>query len=179
MEAEADRLERILAEYLSFSRAPSEPRREPCSARALVREVLALFEGRALAAGVHLGEAGDELTLSADPRLLKQALFNLIANAVEATPAGGEVRGHVRATANGASIAVEDTGRGMDAHTLARVGTPYFSTRAEGTGLGVVIARRIARQHGGELALVSRPGGGTTATLLLPLAAPFSEDLQP
>jgi signal transduction histidine kinase len=169
MEGEMARLEQILAEYLDFSRAPSDPQPQPCAARELVREVMAVLEGRALAAGVRLDEEGEEVTLAVDGRLVKQALFNLFANALDATPAGGEVRGRVRRTPEGALIDVVDTGAGMDEHALGRVGTPFFSTRPQGTGLGVVIARRIARQHGGELRFSSRRGAGTTATLVLPL----------
>jgi signal transduction histidine kinase len=169
MESEMARLEAILAEYLDFTRAPSEPQPRPCSARALVREVLAVLEGRAHAAGVGLAEDGDELTLAVDGRLVKQALFNLLANGLDATPAGGQVQARVRRTTEGAVIEIADTGRGMDAQALGRVGTPFFSTRPAGTGLGVVIARRVARQHGGDLRFASQPGAGTTATLVLPI----------
>jgi signal transduction histidine kinase len=169
METETARLEAILAEYLDFTCAPSEPQPQPCRARALVREVLAVLEGRAQAAGVELGEEGDEVMLAVDGRLVKQALFNLLANGLDATPAGGRVQARVRRTAEGAAIEIADTGRGMDEQALGRVGTPFFSTRPAGTGLGVVIARRVARQHGGDLRFASQPGAGTTATLVLPV----------
>jgi len=63
---------------------------------------------------------------------------------------------------------VRDTGRGMSPETLARVGTPFFTTREQGTGLGVTLARSVAQQHGGSLTFESEPGRGTVATLRLP-----------
>lgn len=68
----------------------------------------------------------------------------------------------------GARLAVEDTGRGMDAATLARLGQPFYTTRAGGTGLGVLLARQVAEQHGGALSFTSTPWRGTTATVTLP-----------
>jgi signal transduction histidine kinase len=171
METEVARLEGILADYLGFARPAADPSTQRVSALALIREVLAVLEGRGEAAGVRLAGEGEDVALAVDPYLVKQALFNLFSNALEATEAGGTVVGRVRRTGEGACIEVVDTGRGMDAEVLARMGTPFFSTRSAGTGLGVVIARRIARQHGGDLRFESRPGLGTTASLLLPLAA--------
>jgi signal transduction histidine kinase len=171
MESEMSRLEQILNEHLSFAGPPSEVRAEPVSARGLVREVLAALEGSAYQAGVTLADEGDDLTVEVDPHLVKQALFNLLSNALQATPAGGRVTGRVRRCAEGVCIDVADTGRGMPPEVLARLGTPFFSTRSGGTGLGVVLARRVARQHGGELRFASQPGQGTTATLIVPAAA--------
>jgi signal transduction histidine kinase len=109
--------------------------------------------------------------LVADPRRLKEALLNLAANALEATPAGGGLELRWGQEAGGAWLSLQDSGRGMSPEVLARVGTPFFTTRAGGTGLGVVLARAVVAQHGGSLAFESHEGRGTRVSLRLPLLA--------
>jgi len=166
--AEVDRMEGILKEYLSFSRPVEalQPRRVALAA--LADEVISLMEARAASAGVVLRRRGDA-TIEADPRRLKDALFNLVGNAVEATTSGGDVEIAIDEVDRGARIAVRDSGRGMSPEVLDRLGTPFFTTRVEGTGLGVVVARATFAQHGGSLVYSSEPGRGTTATGTLPL----------
>src|SRR5262249_53372720 len=106
-----------------------------------------------------------------DPGRLKEALLNLTANALEATPSGGSVTVAVEPDGEGAQITIADTGRGLGAAELARVGTPFYSTRAGGTGLGVVLARTTIGQHGGALRYASEAGRGTTVTITLPRTA--------
>jgi signal transduction histidine kinase len=103
-----------------------------------------------------------------DPRRLKEALFNLMANALEACASGARVEAKAERRQEAVHIIVRDTGRGMSPETLARVGTPFFTTREQGTGLGVTLARGVAQQHGGTLTFESEVGQGTVATLLLP-----------
>ena len=170
METEVARLEQILSDYLSFSRPPSDLRPQTIAGRGLLRDAVAVLEGRAEDRGVVLVTDGDEVVFDADLGLIKQALFNLLSNAIEATLSGGKVTARLRVTSGVPTIEIIDTGSGMDARTLAQVGTPFFTTRSGGTGLGVVIARRIARQHGGALDFDSQPGVGTTARLRLPVA---------
>lgn len=110
------------------------------------------------------------MTVEADPRRLTEALLNLVANAIEATPPGGEVVVEVRPAGDQAEIVVRDTGRGMPADTLKRIGTPFFTTRDDGTGLGVVLARSVIAQHGGSLRYESEPGRGTRVKVTLPRA---------
>ena len=118
------------------------------------------------------GEGG---TLRADARLLKEAIVNVVCNAIEATPRGGNVSVTYRFSDGGARIVVRDTGRGMTKETASRVGTPFFTTREGGTGLGVVIAKTAIVQHGGTLAYQSTPGVGTIVTIALPVELPEQE----
>src|SRR5690606_2733302 len=99
-----------------------------------------------------------------DPRRLKEALINLVANAIEATPSGGSVRVKVRGGIGGVTLEVKDSGRGIAPEDLERLGTSFFTTRPNGTGLGVVLAQGVITQHGGTLAYASTVGHGTTAT---------------
>jgi signal transduction histidine kinase len=167
IDGEVSRMERILRDYLSFARPLEELRPEPVELAVLCDDVLAVLEARAEVAGVTLGRSGAAAVVG-DPRRLKEALLNLVANALEATPAGGSVEVALAARAGGAEIAVRDTGRGITAADRARVGTPFFTTREGGTGLGLVLARAVARQHGGDLAIESEPGRGTTVRVQLP-----------
>jgi two-component system sensor histidine kinase HydH len=98
----------------------------------------------------------------------KEALLNLVSNAIEATPPGGEVVVEVRSCAGQAEIVVRDTGRGMPPETLRRLGTPFFTTREDGIGLGVLLARSVIALHGGSLFYESEPGRGTTVRATLP-----------
>ncbi len=166
--AEVDRMESILKEYLSFSRPFEALQPKPVALGALADEVLSLMDARAASAGVALRRRGDAV-IQADPRRLKDALFNLVGNAVEATPKGGKVEVEIDELDRAARIAVRDSGRGMPPEVLDRIGTPFFTTRDEGTGLGVVVARATFAQHGGSLVYSSEPGRGTTAVGTLPM----------
>ncbi len=166
---EVARMEQILRDYLSFSRPLDDLRPEPVEIGAIADDVLAVLEARAEAAGVALLRSGGPVVATGDPRRLKEALLNLIANALEATPRQGSVEVDVSGGGGEAVIRVRDTGKGMEPADMARLGTPFFTTRAGGTGLGVVLARAAIRQHGGDLGFESEVGHGTVATVRLPL----------
>lgn len=103
------------------------------------------------------------------------ALLNLIENAVQSGPPEVRLKVHLYARGHQLILCVSDNGPGIDAPTLARLGEPFFTTRATGTGLGLAVVKAVARAHRGELRLRSRPGLGTCAILCLPLlAAPAS-----
>jgi signal transduction histidine kinase len=170
VEKEVTRMQDILHNYLSFTRPMQgfAPRRVELGP--LVSDTLVLLSARADEAGVKLFARG-EAAVHADPRRLKEALLNLVANSIEATPPGGEVVVEVRPRGDQTEIVIRDTGRGMPAETLRRLGTPFFTTRDEGTGLGVVLARTAIGQHGGSLRYESEPGRGTRVTVALPRMA--------
>jgi two-component system, response regulator PhcR len=102
---------------------------------------------------------------------LTQVLINLIANAAQAVAAGGHVEIHARTNDGALEVVVEDDGVGMPAEVLARVGTPFFTTRSEGTGLGIAQCQRLIGTAGGRFRIESTVGKGTTVTITLPLAA--------
>ncbi len=166
--SEVDRMEGILKDYLSFSRPFGTLEPQPLTLGALTDDVLSTMGARAASASIALRREGDA-AVDADPRRLKEALFNLVGNALEATPAGGSIVIHIEQTDDTAHIAVRDSGRGMTKEVLERLGTPFFTTREGGTGLGVTVARAAFTQHGGTLVYASEPGRGTTAVGTLPL----------
>jgi PAS domain S-box-containing protein len=100
-----------------------------------------------------------------DPRLLAHAVRNLLRNAAEAMPGGGRIRVEIAVVDEEARLAVADDGPGLDAAALDRALDPFHTTKPHGTGLGLLIARRVAELHGGSLEAQSRPGAGARFTL--------------
>ncbi|NVB84587.1 MAG: HAMP domain-containing histidine kinase [Kofleriaceae bacterium] len=168
--AETERISAILREYLDRARPVEDVQIQELQLEELMTEIATLVAGRAEAAGVDLSVSGAGGSLRGDARLLKEALVNITSNAIEATPRGGFVDVTYHLGAAGASITVRDSGKGMSKDVSARVGTPFFTTREGGTGLGVVIAKTAIAQHGGHLDYTSTPGVGTIATIALPIA---------
>ena len=160
-------MQEILRNYLSFTRPLQQVTPRRVAVGPIVSDTLVVLSARADDARVRLFAQGDAV-VEADPRRLKEALLNLVANAIEATPAGGQVLVEVKPAGDRAEIVVRDTGRGMPPDTLRRVGTPFFTTRDDGTGLGVVLARSVIAQHGGALRYDSEPGKGTLVSFTLP-----------
>jgi len=175
--SEISRMETILAEYLSFSRPLEDLKPEALDVAELSRDVLDVLAGRADQAGVSLALEGGHTKVDGDPRRLKEALINLVANAIEATPNGGAVVLRVRNGGTTVVVEVEDTGRGISADDLARLGTSFFTTRPNGTGLGVVLAQSVITQHGGSLGYSSTVGRGTIATIKLPATTSVAPEL--
>ena len=172
---EVDRLDRRISHLLTFSKpAPFRPgleRVEP-----LVQAVLPTFADRIKSQGVALKLAIDPALPEAaiDPMKVEQALLELIGNALDAMPGGGKLEIAARPSSSidrtpGITITITDTGRGISPETLREVGQPFFTTRAEGTGLGLATARRFVEQHGGKVELQSKVGVGTTVSIWLPL----------
>lgn len=167
--AEILRMEEILRDYLSYSRPLEDLRIEEVELVALIADVRSVLSGRAEHASVDVSCSGEPLRIPGDSRRLKEALINLVSNAIEATPKGGAVEVVVAREPDHARITIHDTGAGMTPEHLTRVGQSFFTTRAGGTGLGVVLARNAIVQHGGGLRYTSKPGAGTTVTVELPL----------
>jgi len=171
--AEADRLQGIVEGFLTFSRGLDDLVVAPTKPHEVARELAVLLETRAEDAGVTLELTGDEaLVLDADARKLRQALLNIVLNAIQASPRGATVRLAVsKACGEGARLTVHDDGTGMTPEVLDRIRKPYFTTKEGGTGLGVAVARGLVEQHGGRLEYKSVPGTGTTVTISLPMKA--------
>ena len=166
---ESDRLDRIIRDFLDFSR-PSRLVRVETDLLGLVDEVLLLLANRT-PVSVRITREFPEPTLkvSVDPGQIRQALWNLCLNAVEAMPDGGELRAEVRARgeAEAVEIAVHDTGVGIPPTNRPHLFEPFFTTKPQGTGLGLAIVHRIVEDHGAEIRVASEPGR-TCFTIRLP-----------
>lgn len=169
--AEAERLQEIVDGFLSFSRGLDDLTVAPTKPYDIARELSLLLETRAADAGVSIEVRGSrELSLFADAKKLRQALLNLVLNAMQASTKGSTVTLEIaKSCADGAAVLrVMDRGAGMTPDVLDRIRKPYFTTKEGGSGLGIAIARGIIEQHGGTLRFESTTGRGTTATVVLP-----------
>jgi signal transduction histidine kinase len=164
---EIDRMQTVLEEFLNFSRPLVPLSLAQCDLRALVGEVLVLHEGLARQKNVRLVLDGPAAEARCDPNKVKQVLINLVQNALDASPEGDELQVSVASGADDVVVAVEDEGPGIDGE-LADVFQPGITSKSGGSGIGLTIARALARQHGGELTLARRDGKGIRAELRLP-----------
>lgn len=168
---EVDRMQDILESFLNFSRPLVPLDALAVSLKDVADGVVALHEGLAKERGVSFNvEDWGHPQVKADPRKVKQVLINLVQNALEASPRGAIVDVLVaRDGEAGAKVQVRDRGPGVDAAKLARVFEPGVTSKPTGSGLGLTVARLLARQHGGEVTLAQRDdGAGAVATLVLP-----------
>jgi PAS domain S-box-containing protein len=160
------RMDMTLKDYLAA-------RREMTVTQVRIGELV--DDARSLLAGAHRlagktirCQVDPELTIEADYEAMKQVVFNLLLNALEATPAGGEVTCQVAQSGFELAITVEDRGPGLPA-SAADCLRPFFTTKKNGTGLGLAVSQKIARAHGGFVDLRNRDGGGCQATVVLPM----------
>ncbi len=174
--AAADRLESIVDGFVSLSRGLGDLELRPVRLLELAGELKLLLDARAHDAGVTLEVSGAPyVEIEADARKINRALFCLVMNAVQASASGQTVTIDVTAVATpagGVRVQIIDRGEGMSADLLERLKRPPVSTRKQGAGLGVAVARTLIEQHGGRLEYQSAPGQGTTATVVLPRQPP-------
>src|SRR5262245_6998942 len=170
----AQRVARIAQGLLSFARqAPGEGTRAPVSLNALVEDTLLLVGKQVVKQGIAVKHALDPglPPVWGDENALQQVLVNLLTNARDALPAGGEIQIATCATRGDdktVKLVVRDTGPGIPPEVLPRIFDPFFTTKARGTGLGLSVSYGIVRDHKGTLEVESRPGEGTTFVLTLP-----------
>ncbi len=165
---EARRLETLTRDFLTYARQ-KEPDRHPISLSTVVGYVADLARAREPATGVRLSASCPvDATVSVDAFQIHGALLNLLVNAFDATPAGGEVvLGADAGPGGGASLWVENPGPAIPPDVVPRLFEPFFTTRPRGTGLGLAIARTTARAHGGDLELTTNEDGRVRFTLTI------------
>jgi two-component system, sporulation sensor kinase E len=167
--AEITRLDSIVTQFLHAIR-PSKPVLRLENVNSLVEEALRFFgpeiEDRDIVVEAELRP--DLPLIELDRDQMKQAFYNVIKNSFEAMKRRGILRIGTDLDATHVSVSFTDTGGGMSAESLSRVFEPYFTTKTTGSGLGLLIVRRIVREHGGELAIESNEGKGLTLTIRVP-----------
>ena len=168
--AEINNLKTIIGRFSEFSKMP-QPQRQPTQVNDVLQAVLRVFQAQLQANG-HIAvrtELADGLPeISADPDLLHRAFSNLVLNAIDAMPQGGELALRTAATADGVAISVSDTGSGLAPEECARLFTPYYTTKRHGTGLGLAIVQSVVSDHGGKISVESAKEKGTTFRIELP-----------
>lgn len=158
-------LTEVVSSFLAFAR-DTPLTREPVDVPALLEDVASLCRREGAAAVLVDGEGAGAADM--DRARIKQALLNLVENALAATPPDGRVALSARREGANLIIVVEDTGKGMDEETLARAWQPFFTTKEKGSGLGLPLVRKLARDHRGDAEVTSVVGQGTRVTLVLP-----------
>lgn len=167
---EIDRLDKVIKALLDFGR-PSSPTLIRVNVEDVLREVVLFTSKFANRSDVQMTEeyAGDLPDVMADPNQLKQVFVNLITNAVQAMePDGGTIRVGTSASEGYVRIRLSDDGPGIPVERLSKVFDPFYSTRDEGTGLGLTIVHRIVDEHDGHIEVESTLGAGTAFTVFLP-----------
>ncbi len=168
------RLDRVVKTFLDFTR-PVELKLRPVLLRQILGEIADLARPQAAAANIQvvaaledLGAAGVEVCVDSD--LFKQAVLNVVVNAIEAMPGGGELRFEASATNDTAEIRISDTGPGIPPDLKEKIFRLYFTTKIGGSGIGLAMTFRIVQLHDGTIDFSSEPGKGTTFVIRLPLA---------
>lgn len=167
---EIERLEALVNELLHFATQPRAELKKD-SIRTVIEETFFLVDKQCRKAGVDLeADIADDLPdFPLDKDKLKQALLNLLTNALEAMPEGGRLEVSAFREADEVRVIVADTGKGIPAGQLNDIFEPFFTTKGEGAGLGLAITHNIVSDHGGRIEVDSVPGGGTRFTLHFPL----------
>ncbi|SDU21762.1 PAS domain S-box-containing protein [Verrucomicrobium sp. GAS474] len=170
LQSEIARLDTIIANFLRAVR-PTSPQLKPENLNALLEESVAFLkpeiDDRDMLVEIDLDPGAPALLIDRDQ--IKQAFYNLIKNGVQAMRTGGILRIVSERDDTHLILSFIDNGSGISPDRITRIFEPYYTTKASGTGLGLLIVRRIVRDHGGEMQIESHEGRGTTVRILLPL----------
>ena len=168
---EADRLGQILESFLRYIDR-SELQVERHDVNRVVGEVVDFYSPQAESEGIRVrcGVSGEPLVSEIDSGLFKQVLLNLFLNSQQAMPEGGELIIKTRRGKGAAVIEVSDTGSGIEKDKLESIFDAYYTTKRCGSGLGLPMARKVVKMHGGRISVASEPGKGTSFTIELPLS---------
>lgn len=167
---EVERLDGIIRHFLQAIR-PSQPDLRDVNLLDCVTEIIDLLgeEMQDLSIRVELAVSQEIPAIIGDAGQLRQVLFNVVKNAMEAMDSGGELRISTRTDDEFVYLFVADTGRGIPQEDLAQIFKPFFTSKVDGHGLGMMIVQRILRQHGAQIGIDSRENTGTVVTLQFPL----------
>ena len=177
VQRECQRLQDLLDNFLRFTKA-HRLNLQPSDLNVQVRQVLDFYRPKAKEAGVEIVDylSGNLPTVLLDREPFHGALLNLMLNAEQAMPHGGQIVVRTYGTADGVALDLIDTGCGMDEETRAKVFDAFFSMKRGGSGLGLPTTRKIIESHGGQIGLQSELGRGTQVTIKLPIPARLPAD---
>ena len=177
VQRECQRLQDLLDDFLNFAKI-RRLKLEPTSLNQQVKQVLGFFAPKAKESRIELIDflASDLPMVLLDRESFHGALLNLVINAQQAMPNGGQLVVRTSATGDGVALDLIDTGSGMDENTRAHIFEAFFSTKRGGSGLGLPTARKIVEAHGGQIRVQSEVGKGTQFTIRLPTPARLAAD---
>jgi two-component system, NtrC family, sensor histidine kinase HydH len=177
VQRECQRLEALLNDFLSFTKA-HRLELEPSDLNEQVRQVLDFFQAKAKEQKIEVLDylASNLPTVLLDRKAFHSALLNLVLNAQQAMPEGGQLIARTYPLADGVALDLIDTGCGMDENTRPRIFEVFYSTRRGGSGLGLPTTRKIIEAHRGEITCQSEPGRGTQFTIKFPVPARLPAD---
>jgi PAS domain S-box-containing protein len=165
-----DSLSDLINDLMVFAR-PRPPQAGTFPVRPIVAEAITMLRRDPVGAAIDVSVEGDDVTITADPQLVRATVLNLLLNAAQAMNGRGRVVVTIARRDRECVLAVRDTGPGVPAELQDRIFEPFFTTKSRGGGLGLPIAKRTAELHGGSLTLASAEGGGALFQLTLPLNA--------
>jgi two-component system, sporulation sensor kinase A len=168
--AELERIESIVTDLLVLAK-PQATNLEQTNIVNLVKSVVTLLNTQAIMCNttINMNFQAEEFIINCEIDKIKQVLINIIKNAIEAMPSGGEICIDVKQNQNFVHIIVRDQGVGIPEDRIHKLGEPFYSTKEKGTGLGLMICYKILKNHGGNLHIKSKEKEGTTVTIMLPL----------
>ena len=167
---EIERINTIVSEFMVYAR-PHSVFFSECDAAGLMRDIIRFLEPEARLNNVWFTCAvpDEECWISGEKNQLKQVFMNIIKNAIEAMPSGGEVRISLESNGCHVRISIEDTGGGLTEEQVSRLGEPFYTTKTNGNGLGLMVSYKIIQNHEGTIAVNSQPGKGTAFNISLPV----------
>jgi two-component system, NtrC family, sensor kinase len=174
IEAQTDRVGRIIKNLLTFARSPSDASFHKVNLKELIDEIVSLIEYKLKSMNIRLElELGDTPPVYAQAERLQQVFINIILNALDAMPAGGLLHIEIEGGGDRALVRIRDSGSGIKPEHLPHIFDPFFTTKGvgKGTGLGLSISYSIIKEHQGEIEVESEPGKGTVFTIALPYDA--------
>jgi two-component system, NtrC family, sensor histidine kinase HydH len=177
VERECQRLQDILADFLNFAKV-RRLKLEPSDLNVQVRQMLDFFRPKAMEARIEVVDylSSDLPMVLLDRENFRGALLNLVLNAQQSMPEGGQLVLRTFHAADGVGLELIDTGCGMNEETRSHAFEAFYSTKAGGSGLGLPTARKIIEAHGGDISLQSEPGRGTQFTIHLPVPARLAKN---
>jgi two-component system, NtrC family, sensor histidine kinase HydH len=165
---EVDRTNSLVTRFLQFAR-PLQLRMDTEDLTHMLDRAIALAEREAPGITIYRNYAPEIPPFAFDAELMERVFYNLVLNAAQATAPGGTVTVKTRANGRTVETAVIDRGSGIDPKTMKDIFNPFFTTKAEGVGLGLAIVSKIVDEHGGKIAVESEPGKGSIFCVSLPM----------
>ncbi|MFG6118859.1 ATP-binding protein [Thalassobacillus sp. B23F22_16] len=169
--SEVNRIESIVNDFMMLAKPASSKQLEAVNIKQMIEYVLELYQSLIAEKGIKIHTSIDcgEYTLESDPNRFKQILINIIKNAIEAVELKGTVCIDVFCDYSEAKIVVKDNGKGLSEERLKRLGEPFFTTKKDGTGLGIMVTRKMVDDLGGTIKYSSEEGKGTCVTIAFPM----------